>query len=129
MIHITDHPWLQNANKAPNVNLGETIRARLQQFSVMNKFKKKALRVIAEHLSVEEIADIKEMFENMDINKKGQINFDELKYGLRKLGHQVADSDVKALLEAATTQSDKEFIQSMLYQYGLAFDDIPTNGA
>ncbi|KAG6475790.1 hypothetical protein ZIOFF_065019 [Zingiber officinale] len=94
------HPWLQNANKAPNVNLGETVRARLQQFSVMNKFKKKALRVIAEHLSVEEIADIKEMFENMDINKKGQINFDELKYGLCKLRHQVADSDVKALLEA-----------------------------
>ncbi|KAG6487562.1 hypothetical protein ZIOFF_056150 [Zingiber officinale] len=100
MIHITDHPWLQNANKAPSVNLGETFRARLQQFSVMNKFKKKALRVIAEHLSVEEIADIKEMFENMDINIKRQINFDELKYGLHKLGHQVADSDVKALLEA-----------------------------
>ncbi|KAG6521047.1 hypothetical protein ZIOFF_018113 [Zingiber officinale] len=97
-----DHPWLQNANKAPNVNLGETVRARLQQFSVMNKFKKKALRVIAEHLSVEEIADIKEMFENMDINKKGQINFDELKYGLRKLGHQVANSDVIALLEAVS---------------------------
>ncbi|KAG6469978.1 hypothetical protein ZIOFF_070917 [Zingiber officinale] len=97
-----DHPWLQNANKAPNVNLGETVRARLQQFSVMNKFKKKALRVIAEHLSVEEIADIKEMFENMDINKKGQINFDELKYGLHKLRHQVADSDVKALLEAVS---------------------------
>ncbi|KAG6538751.1 hypothetical protein ZIOFF_003879 [Zingiber officinale] len=97
-----DYPWLQNANKAPNVNLGETVRARLQQFSVMNKFKKKALRVIAEHLSVEEIADIKEMFENMNINKKGQINFDELKYGLRKLGHQVADSDVKALLEAVS---------------------------
>ncbi|KAG6528109.1 hypothetical protein ZIOFF_010258 [Zingiber officinale] len=86
-ITIHYHPWLQNVNKAPNVNLGETVRARLQQFSVMNKFKKKALRVIAEHLSVEEIADIKEMFENMDINKKGQINFDELKYGLRKLGH------------------------------------------
>ncbi|KAG6512601.1 calcium-dependent protein kinase 20-like [Zingiber officinale] len=103
---VLDHPWLQNANKAPNVNLGETVRARLQQFSVMNKFKKKALRVIAEHLSVEEIADIKEMFENMDINKKGQINFDELKYGLRKLGHQVADSDVKALLEAADTDGN-----------------------
>lgn len=42
---IPDHPWLQNAKKAPDVNLGETVRARLQQFSVMNKFKKKALRV------------------------------------------------------------------------------------
>jgi hypothetical protein len=40
-----DHPWLQNIKKAPNVNLGETVKARLQQFSVMNKFKKHALRV------------------------------------------------------------------------------------
>lgn len=42
-----DHPWLQHANKAPNVSLGETVRTRLQQFSVMNRFKKKALRVSA----------------------------------------------------------------------------------
>lgn len=40
-----DHPWLQNAKKAPNVPLGENVRARLKQFSVMNKFKKKALKV------------------------------------------------------------------------------------
>jgi len=25
-----DHSWLQNAKKAPNVSLGETIRARLK---------------------------------------------------------------------------------------------------
>lgn len=41
-----DHPWLQNAQKAPNVSLGEAVRARLLQFSVMNKLKKRALRVI-----------------------------------------------------------------------------------
>ena len=41
-----DHPWLQNAKKAPNVSLGETVRARLMQFSVMNKLKKRALRVM-----------------------------------------------------------------------------------
>lgn len=40
-----DHPWMQNAKTAPNVPLGETVRARLKQFSVMNKFKKIALRV------------------------------------------------------------------------------------
>ncbi|TYJ46185.1 hypothetical protein E1A91_A02G103500v1 [Gossypium mustelinum] len=41
-----EHPWLQNANKAPNVPLGETMKARLKQFSIMNKLKKRALRVI-----------------------------------------------------------------------------------
>nr|CAB3458360.1 unnamed protein product [Digitaria exilis] len=96
-----DHPWLQNIKKAPNVNLGETVKARLQQFSVMNKFKKHALRVIAEHLSVEEAADIKDMFEKMDLNKDQMLNFDELKLGLHKFGHQMPDADVQILMEAA----------------------------
>lgn len=43
---IADHPWLQNAQNAPNVSLGEIVRARLKQFSVMNKLKKRALRVM-----------------------------------------------------------------------------------
>ena len=45
LILIADHPWLQNAKKAPNVPLGDIVRMRLKQFSVMNRFKKKALRV------------------------------------------------------------------------------------
>ncbi|KAJ6801934.1 calcium-dependent protein kinase 20-like isoform X1 [Iris pallida] len=98
---VLDHPWLQNAKKAPNVNLGETVRARLQQFSVMNKLKKRALRVVAEHLSVEEVADIKKMFSKMDINNNGKITLEELKHGLHKLGHQIADADVKILMDAA----------------------------
>ncbi|CAN6219281.1 unnamed protein product, partial [Urochloa humidicola] len=98
---VLDHPWLQNIKKAPNVNLGETVKARLQQFSVMNKFKKHALRVIAEHLSVEEAADIKDMFDKMDLNKDQMLNFDELKLGLHKFGHQIPDADVQILMEAA----------------------------
>ncbi|KAH1194703.1 Calcium-dependent protein kinase 7 [Glycine max] len=97
---VLDHPWLQNAKKAPNVSLGETVRARLKQFSVMNKLKKRALRVIAEHLTVEEAAGLKEGFQLMDTNNRGKINIDELRVGLHKLGHQVPESDVQALMEA-----------------------------
>uniref|UniRef100_A0A0D3H2Q4 Calcium-dependent protein kinase n=1 Tax=Oryza barthii TaxID=65489 RepID=A0A0D3H2Q4_9ORYZ len=42
---VLEHPWLKNADTAPNVSLGDAVRARLQQFSAMNKFKKKALGV------------------------------------------------------------------------------------
>ncbi|PPR92446.1 hypothetical protein GOBAR_AA28227 [Gossypium barbadense] len=38
------HLTLQNAKKAPNVLLGETVKARLKQFSIMNKLKKRDLR-------------------------------------------------------------------------------------
>lgn len=44
-VSCEEHPWLQNHTVIPNIPLGETVRFRLKQFSVMNKFKKKALRV------------------------------------------------------------------------------------
>ncbi|MED6206780.1 Calcium-dependent protein kinase 14 [Stylosanthes scabra] len=103
---VLDHPWLQNAKKAPNVSLGETVRARLMQFSVMNKLKKRALRVIAEHLSVEEAAGIKEGFQLMDITNRGKINIDELRVGLHKLGHQVPETDLQIIMEAGDVDKD-----------------------
>lgn len=42
---LAEHSWLQNAKKAPNVPLGDVVKARLKQFSMMNRFKRKALRV------------------------------------------------------------------------------------
>ena len=103
---VLDHPWLQNAKKAPNVSLGEDVKARLKQFSVMNKLKKRALRVVAEHLSVEEVAGIKEAFDMMDAGKKGKIDLEGFKIGLNKLGHQIPDADVQILMEAADVDRD-----------------------
>ncbi|PPR96459.1 hypothetical protein GOBAR_AA24208 [Gossypium barbadense] len=37
---VLEHSWLQNAKKAPNVPLGETMKARLKQFSVTNKVRR-----------------------------------------------------------------------------------------
>uniref|UniRef100_A0A5B7AXG8 non-specific serine/threonine protein kinase n=1 Tax=Davidia involucrata TaxID=16924 RepID=A0A5B7AXG8_DAVIN len=103
---VLEHPWIQNAKKAPNVPLGETVKARLKQFSVMNKLKKRALRVVAEHLSVEEVAGIKEAFEMMDTSKRGKINLEELRNGLQKLGHQIPDAELQILMEAANIDGD-----------------------
>lgn len=43
------------------------------------------------------------MFEKMDLNKDSMINFDELKLGLNKLGHQMPDADVQILMDAVST--------------------------
>ncbi|XP_057953440.1 calcium-dependent protein kinase 8-like [Malania oleifera] len=103
---VLEHPWLQNAKKAPNVPLGETVRARLKQFSVMNKLKKRALRVVAEHLSVEEVAGLKEAFEMMDTSKRGRINLEQLRNGLQKLGQHISEQDLQILMEAADVDGD-----------------------
>lgn len=58
------------------------------------------VQVVADHLSVEEVAGIKEAFNTMDSGKKGKINLEEFKMGLHKLGHQIPDADVQILMEA-----------------------------
>jgi Ca2+-binding EF-hand superfamily protein len=58
--------------------------------------------VIAEHLSVEEVAGIKEAFDMMDTGKRGSINLEELRVGLQKLGQNIADADLRILMEAVS---------------------------
>ncbi|WZY80790.1 hypothetical protein YC2023_027174 [Brassica napus] len=104
---VLEHPWIHKTNNAPNVSLGETVKARLKQFSAMNKLKTLALRVIADYMSVDELAGIKEAFEKMDINKRGKINLEELKIGLHHIGHQqIPDADLQILMEAAGVDGD-----------------------
>lgn len=51
---------------------------------------------------MEEVAGIKEAFDTMDTGKRGLINLEELKIGLRKNGHQIPDADLQILMEAVT---------------------------
>lgn len=75
--------------------------------------------MIAEHLSVEEVAGIKEGFQLMDTTNKGKINIDELRVGLHKLGHQIPDSDLHILMEAVSQKLPFEIFSLCL---GLMWD-------
>ncbi|PKI43373.1 hypothetical protein CRG98_036130 [Punica granatum] len=99
---VLEHPWLQNAKKAPNVPLGDVVKSRLKQFSVMNRFKRKALRVIADFLSTQEVEDIKELFKKMDTDNDGIVSIEELKAGLKNFGSHLAESEVQMLIEAVS---------------------------
>ncbi|KAL3569735.1 hypothetical protein D5086_029625, partial [Populus alba] len=125
---VIEHPWLQNAKKAPNVPLGDVVKSRLKQFSMMNRFKRKALRVIADFLSIEEVEDIKEMFMKMDTDSDGIVSVEELKTGLRNFGSQLAESEVQMLIEAVDTNEKGkldygEFVAVSLHLRRMANDE------
>ena len=61
------------------------------------------VQVIAESLSEEEIAGLKEMFKAMDTDNSGAITFDELKAGLRRYGSTLKDTEIRDLMEAVST--------------------------
>ncbi|XP_074565936.1 calcium-dependent protein kinase 26-like [Curcuma longa] len=98
---VLSHPWIIEQGVASDRALDPAVLSRLKQFSAMNKLKKMALRVIAESLSEEEIAGLREMFTAMDTDNSGAITFDELKAGLRKYGSTMKDTEIRDLMEAA----------------------------
>ncbi|KAJ4965737.1 hypothetical protein NE237_017586 [Protea cynaroides] len=100
------HPWICKNGVAPDRALDPAVLSRLKQFSAMNKLKKMALRVIAESLSEEEIAGLKEMFKAMDTDNSGAITFDELKAGLRRYGSNLKESEIRQLMDAADVDNN-----------------------
>ncbi|KAG7017220.1 Calcium-dependent protein kinase 13 [Cucurbita argyrosperma subsp. argyrosperma] len=124
----TDHPWLQNIKKAPNVPLGDVVKSRLKQFSMMNRFKRKALRVIADFLSTEEVEDIKEMFKKIDTDNDGIVNIEELKAGVHNLSSQLGEHEIEMLIEAVDTNGKGtldygEFVAVSLHLQRMANDE------
>nr|GLL19833.1 calcium-dependent protein kinase SK5-like [Ipomoea trifida] len=95
------HPWIVDDSMAPDKPLDSAVLSRLKQFSAMNKLKKMALRVIAERLSEEEIGGLKQLFKMIDTDNSGTITFDELKEGLRRVGSELMESEIKDLMDAA----------------------------
>ncbi|GAB4838675.1 Calcium-dependent protein kinase 5 [Ancistrocladus abbreviatus] len=95
------HPWICENGVAPDRAIDPAVLSRLKQFSAMNKLKKMALRVIAESLSEEEIAGLREMFKSMDTDNSGAITFEELKAGLRRYGSTLKDTEIRDLMDAA----------------------------
>ncbi|KAG0477096.1 hypothetical protein HPP92_013937 [Vanilla planifolia] len=114
------HPWVQVDGVAPDKPLDSAVLSRLKQFSAMNKLKKMALRVIAESLSEDEIAGLKEMFKMIDTDNSGQITFEELKVGLERVGANLEESEIYTLLQAADVDNSGtidygEFIAATLH--------------
>ncbi|KAL6515653.1 Calcium-dependent protein kinase 4 [Orobanche hederae] len=114
------HPWIVDDKVAPDEPLGSAVLCRLKQFSAMNKLKKMALRVIAERLSEEEIGGLRQLFKMIDTDNSGTITYEELKQGLRKVGTELNECEIKALMNAADTDNSGtidygEFIAATLH--------------
>jgi calcium-dependent protein kinase len=59
-------------------------------------------QVIAERLSEEEIAGLREMFKAVDIKSRGVITFGELRKCLTGYGNELEDAKISNILEAVS---------------------------
>ncbi|KAL7176558.1 hypothetical protein ACSBR2_029982 [Camellia fascicularis] len=114
------HPWIADDSIAADKPLDFAVLSCLKQFSAMNKLKKMALHVIAERLSEEEIGGLKQLFKMIDTNNSGTITFEKLKAGLKRVGSELMESEIKALTNAADVDNSGtidygEFIAATLH--------------
>ncbi|CAL4928819.1 unnamed protein product [Urochloa decumbens] len=97
---VLRHPWICENGVATDQALDPSVLSRLKQFSAMNKLKKLALRVIAERLSEEEIAGLRQMFKAVDVKNRGVITLGELREGLRRYGTELEHREISDIVEA-----------------------------
>lgn len=71
-----------------------------------------SLQVIAQSLSEEEIAGLKEMFKMIDTDNSGQITYEELKVGLERVGAKLNESEIYSLMQAVSSRSNYFFYLS-----------------
>ncbi|KAK7262571.1 hypothetical protein RJT34_30145 [Clitoria ternatea] len=126
---VLEHHWIQNREHGRNVSLGDQVRMRIKQFALMNRFKKKVLRVVAYNLPVEQVEGLKKMFNTMDKDKNGNLSFEELKDGLSMFGHVLPDPDVQMLLDAADADGNgtlncEEFITMSVHLRKIESDEF-----
>ena len=67
------------------------------------------LQVIAERLSEEEIAGLRQMFKAVDVQNRGVITFGELRQGLRRYGAELEDREISDIMEAVSVISCLSF--------------------
>lgn len=73
--------------------------------------------MIAEHLSVEEVEVIRDMFSLMDTDNDGKVSFEELKAGLKKVGSQLAEPEMKMLMEVVSFYGSQVQTETLLYGF------------
>ncbi|CAA7024554.1 unnamed protein product [Microthlaspi erraticum] len=115
-------------NEAKDTPMDNDVLSRMRKFRAVNKFKKLALKVIAESISEKEIKSLKSMFASMDTDKSGTITYEELKIGLNRLGSKLSETEVKQLMEVADVDGNGtleylEFISAMMHRQRMAQEE------
>ena len=96
---VMDHPWMKvTGENLTNINFDPSF---LVDYARSNPFKKMTLLFIASRLDENEINSLKKTFEAFNIQKDGQISYEELKKGLRELNCQrITDEELCELFKS-----------------------------
>ncbi|XP_059640169.1 calcium-dependent protein kinase 28 [Cornus florida] len=115
------HPWVREGGDASEIPLDISILNNMRQFVKYSRLKQFALRALASTLDEEELADLKDQFHAIDVDKNGAISLEEMRQALAKdLPWKLKDSRVLEILQAIDINTDglvdfTEFVAATLH--------------
>ncbi|WOL12962.1 calcium-dependent protein kinase 4 [Canna indica] len=78
------HPWVREGGSASEIPLDISVLSNMRQFVKYSRLKQFALRALASTLDEDELANLKDQFQAIDIDKNGSISLEEMRQALAK---------------------------------------------
>ena len=118
---VLNHPWLTKLAPNSKGSISHLNLKHLESYKNICNFKKFILTYIATRLKEKEIRELEEMFSEMDINKDGTLNSDEIKKCLIKLNSEknMNNDEIMQIFKGIDTNNSKrieytEFISAAI---------------
>ena len=118
---VLNHPWLTKLAPNSKGSISHLNLKHLESYKNTCNFKKFILTYIATRLKEKEIRELEEMFSEMDINKDGTLNSDEIKKCLIKLNSEknMNNDEIMQIFKGIDTNNSKrieytEFISAAI---------------
>jgi calcium-dependent protein kinase len=94
------HPWFKILNNASSSTIPLEIFENLKNIQAPSKLRQAAMKIAIQHLTLEEIEDLRQAFIAIDVGKRGFITAAELQCALKMQGLRMAEKDMDKLLNS-----------------------------
>ncbi|KAJ7565437.1 hypothetical protein O6H91_02G060900 [Diphasiastrum complanatum] len=78
------HPWVREGGNASEIPLDISVLSNMREFVKYSRLKQLAFRALASTLDSGELANLRDQFDAIDIDKSGTITFEEIRQALAK---------------------------------------------
>ncbi|KAK9713243.1 hypothetical protein RND81_06G014100 [Saponaria officinalis] len=119
------HQWVREGGNASDIPIDISVLHNMRQFVKYSRMKQFALGALARTLNEEELADLRDQFDAIDVDKSGTISLEEMRQALAKdLSWKLKDSRVMEIVEAMDSNTDgfvdfTEFVAATLHVHQL----------
>ena len=117
---VLDHPWLQHSYNNKRTISKLNIK-HLETYKNSSNFKKFILTYIASRVKEKEIKELKDIFSELDLNKDGILDIDEIRQGLIKFNSEknLNNEEINEIFKGIDTNNSKrieytEFISAAI---------------